>query len=134
MPAGRADIVELIPDPVVVTPPGVRVNVQVPLDGKPLSTTLPVDTVHVGCVTVPITGAVGVVGWVLMITFADDADIQLFALVTVKVRVPDGRPDYVIVVPVPVVITPPGLRVNLHDPVAGNPLNDTLPVPIEHVG
>ena len=35
--------------------------VQVP-DGKPLSTTLPVAVVHVGCVIVPAVGAVGVAG------------------------------------------------------------------------
>lgn len=39
--------VVLVPVPVVV-PPGVRVNVQVPVDGRPLKTTLPVATLHVG--------------------------------------------------------------------------------------
>jgi hypothetical protein len=37
----------LVPVPEVV-PPGVLVNVQVPEDGKPLKTTLPVETAHVG--------------------------------------------------------------------------------------
>ena len=47
--------------PVVVTPPGVLVNVQVPVAGNPFKTTLPVDTEHVGWVIVPTVGAVGVV-------------------------------------------------------------------------
>lgn len=53
-------IVALEPDPVVVFPPGLRVTVQVPA-GSPLSTTLPVETVHVGWVMVPTTGAAGTV-------------------------------------------------------------------------
>jgi hypothetical protein len=55
-------MVVLVPVPVVVVPPGVLVNVQVPDDGNPLKSTLPVDTEHVGCVIVPITGAEGVIG------------------------------------------------------------------------
>jgi hypothetical protein len=44
---------------VVVTSPGLRVIVHVPVDGKPVSLTLPVATAHVGCVIVPITGGEG---------------------------------------------------------------------------
>lgn len=33
--------------------------VQLPVDGRPLNTTLPVGVVHVGWVTTPTTGAVG---------------------------------------------------------------------------
>ena len=51
-------IVVLVPVPVVTVPPGVLVSVQVPDGGKSLKTTLPVATAHVGCVIVPITGAV----------------------------------------------------------------------------
>jgi hypothetical protein len=127
-------MVVLVPVPVVNAPPGVRINVHVPLDGKPLSTTLPVDKVHVGCVTIPITGAVGVEGCAVMTTFADDTDIQLLSLVTVKELVPVERPEMVVLVPVPVVITAPGVRINLHVPLSGNPFNTTLPVPVEHVG
>ena len=58
VPAVRSVIVVLIPVPVTV-PPGVLVNVQVPDAGKPLNSTLPVETVHDGCVEVPMTGAVG---------------------------------------------------------------------------
>jgi len=55
-------MVVLVPEPVVVVPPGVLVSVHVPVAGKPLNTTLPVATAHVGCVIVPTTGAVGVAG------------------------------------------------------------------------
>ena len=53
-------MVLLVPVPVVVVPPGVFVNVQVPVSGKPFNTTLPVDITHVGCVMVPAIGAEGV--------------------------------------------------------------------------
>jgi hypothetical protein len=46
------------PDPLEVMPKGFRVRVQEP-EGKPLSTTLPVETVHVGWVITPTAGAVG---------------------------------------------------------------------------
>ena len=62
MPAGIPGILVLVPLPDVVTAPGVRINVQVPLEGNPLSTTLPVASVHVGWVIAPTTGAVGVTG------------------------------------------------------------------------
>jgi hypothetical protein len=52
-------MVVLVPEPVIVTPPGVRCNVQVPLEGNPLKMTLPVETTHVGCVIAPTTGADG---------------------------------------------------------------------------
>jgi hypothetical protein len=52
-------MVLVVPVPVVVIPPGVLVNVHVPVAGKPLKTTLPVATVQVGCVIVPTTGAEG---------------------------------------------------------------------------
>lgn len=48
VPAASPDIVVLVPDPVVVVPPGVLVKVQVPVAGKPSKTTLPVAIVHVG--------------------------------------------------------------------------------------
>ena len=41
-------MVVLVPDPLVVVPPGVLVKVQLPLAGKPLNTTLPVETAQVG--------------------------------------------------------------------------------------
>jgi hypothetical protein len=48
-----------VPVPSVVIPPGIRVKVQDPIEGKSLNTTLPVDTEQVGCVMAPIVGAVG---------------------------------------------------------------------------
>jgi len=57
--------------------------VQLPA-GRPLRTTDPVATVHVGCVIVPTTGAVGVGGCALITTFAVAVDVQPAALVTVK--------------------------------------------------
>ena len=52
-------IVVVVPDPVVVVPPGVRVSVHVPVPGNPLRTTLPVGTKHVGSVIAPTMGAPG---------------------------------------------------------------------------
>lgn len=51
--------VKLVPDPVYVFPPGVLVNVQVPEDGKPFSTTLPEVVAQLGWVIVPTSGAAG---------------------------------------------------------------------------
>ena len=60
VPAASPEIVVLVPVPEVVVPPGVLVSVHVPDAGKPLNTTLPVPTEHVGWVIVPTVGAVGV--------------------------------------------------------------------------
>lgn len=78
--------------------------------------------------TVPIIGAAGAVGAALITTTADANDIHPASLVTVKVWLPGTRFEIVVVVPVPVV--PPGFIV--HTPVAGRPLNATLPVGAEH--
>lgn len=42
----------------IVVPPGLAVTVHEPDEGKPLNATLPVETLQVGCVIVPTTGAV----------------------------------------------------------------------------
>ena len=76
-------MVVLVPVPVVVVPPGVLVNVHVPDDGNPLKSTLPVDTEHVGCVIVPITGAEGEPDGALMTILADESEVHPDALVTV---------------------------------------------------
>jgi hypothetical protein len=83
VPAASPEIVLLAPVPEVVIPPGILVNVHVPVAGKLPKTTLPVATEHVGCVIVPSVGTVGVAGCVLMITSADAAEMQPEALVTV---------------------------------------------------
>jgi hypothetical protein len=57
VPAARSGIVVLVPDP-LVCPPGDLVSVQLPA-GSPFSSALPVATAHVGCVIIPIVGAVG---------------------------------------------------------------------------
>ena len=48
-----------VPEPVLVTAPGLRVNVHVPVDGNPFRITLPVVMAQVGCVIVPTSGAEG---------------------------------------------------------------------------
>lgn len=83
MPAASPVIVVLLPLPVVVTDPGVRVSVHDPVDGSPLSTTLPVDNAHVGCVIVPTVGAEGVAGCAAINTFDENPEIHPDALVTV---------------------------------------------------
>jgi hypothetical protein len=70
---------------VVVVPPGVRINVQVPVAGKPFKTTLPVATAQVGWVIVPTVGAVGDDGWAVITTLAEAGEIQPEELVTVNV-------------------------------------------------
>ena len=76
-------MVILVPDPVAVVPPGVLVNVQVPVPGRLLRTTIPVRTVHVGCVIVPTVGGDGEEGAVLITILADDEEVHPDALVTV---------------------------------------------------
>ena len=57
MPVDNPVSVVLAVDPLML--PGLMVHVP---EGKPLNTTLPVDTVQVGCVIVPMMGADGVTG------------------------------------------------------------------------
>ena len=78
MPAAKAEIVVAAVLP--ATDPGLIV--QFPA-GKPLRATLPVAAAHVGCVIVPTVGAAGVAGCALITTFADGADVQPDASVTV---------------------------------------------------
>lgn len=115
-------------------PPGIRIRVHVPVDGNPVNITLPVDTVQVGWLMVPITGALGVDDCALITTLVDALEIQPDAFVTVKVKVPVGRPDIFVLLPVPVVVVPPGERVIVHVPVDGNPFNSVLPVATVQVG
>ena len=73
----------LVPDPLVITPPGLRVSVHEPLEGNPLSDTLPVETMHEGWVIVPNTGAEGVTGWALITILLDEDEVQPSEFVTV---------------------------------------------------
>ena len=83
VPVDIVEIVVVVPVPLVVTAPGFRVTVQVPVDGKPLSSTLPVDKIHVGEVMVPIPGATGVSGWASITTLADDKEMHPASLLTI---------------------------------------------------
>jgi len=85
VPVAIPDTVVVVPVPEVVTEPGVLVTVHVPVAGRPLRATLPVATPQVGWVIMPITGAVGVTGCVLITTLADDAEVHPSAFVTVYV-------------------------------------------------
>lgn len=124
----------LIPAPVVVTVPGKRVRVHVPVAGNPLNSTLPVDTLHVGPVIVPTVGVTGIPGWALIRTSEEATEVQPVELPTVNVYVPTSRPEIVFVDPVPEVVNPPGERVRVHVPAAGNPFSTTLPEDMLHVG
>ena len=83
---------------------------------------------------VPTVGAVGADGWALITTLAEAEEIHPEALVTVKVYVPAASNEMVELVPVPVVVVPPGERVRVHVPLAGNPLKTTLPVAKPQLG
>lgn len=134
VPGGIADTVRVTPVPGMVTLPGVLVSVHVPVSGSPLSSTLPVERAQVGCTIVPTIGATGVSGCVLITTFDDDADTHPLELVTVKVYVPGARPVIVVLVPDPVEVWPPGVRVIVQSPDPGRLLSTTLPVGSVHVG
>jgi hypothetical protein len=113
--------------PVPVIAPGLIV--QVPVAGRPFSTTLPVAEAHEdGWVTAPILGAAGVPGGEMIIISVEGRDIHPKSLVMLKLYVPGTR--FVIVVLVPVPLIPPGLIVQ--DPVPGKPFNTTLPVGVPH--
>ena len=73
------------PDKVVLAvEPGMAPGLMVQLPaGKPLKTTLQVDTRQSGCVMVPTMGASGAPGAALMTTSADAGEVHPSALVTV---------------------------------------------------
>lgn len=118
----------------VVIVPGYWISVQMPDEGNPVNSTLPVGNVHVGGVIVPMEGADGVGGCAFTVTFSDGTDMHPVELVTVKVYIPGGIAGIVAVVPELEIVTPPGFLVNVQLPAAGNPLKATLPVDIAHVG
>ena len=85
MPCAKPEIVAVVPVPVVVILPGLRVNVHVPLDGKPFTVTLPVETLQVGCIVVLTEGAVGALGAALIMTLSEAEEVHPAALITEKV-------------------------------------------------
>ena len=82
----------------------------------------------------PTVGVLGVEGAALITTFPLATDTQPSAFVTVNVYVPEDKPDTVVPAPVPVLVTDPGLRVSIHVPIDGKPLNATLPVANAQLG
>jgi hypothetical protein len=79
-------------------------------------------------VIVPTTGADGARGGELITASAEAADVHPSALVTIKLKVPAMSPEMVVLVPVPFVKIPPGLRIKVQVPPEGNPPRTTLPV------
>jgi hypothetical protein len=132
VPQGIGEIVVLVPLPLLVDPPGFCVIVQLPVEGNPLSTTLPVETAHVVCVTVPTTGGCGDGGRGLITAFEDEADVHPASVVTVKVKVPEGRPVTIVVVPIPFTETLSGLLVRVQITPEGKPVSTTLPISPAH--
>jgi hypothetical protein len=76
-------MVVVVPVPVEVDPPGVPVKVHAPVAGKLFKTTLPVGTVHDGCVIAPGVGGEGEGGTVLITILDDDDEIHPDPSVTV---------------------------------------------------
>ena len=75
-------MVVLPPVPVNEDPVESVVNVQVPVTGKPISVTLPVDNVQPGWIIVPATGAAGEGGALPISTRPDNAEVHPNDLVT----------------------------------------------------
>jgi hypothetical protein len=128
VPDGIDDIVTDVPEPEIVTLPGILVIVQLPEAGKPLRITLPVELEHVVWVIVPTTGAVGAAGAGDIVASFDTGDVHPSALVTIKLYVPATSPDTVVLTPVPFVSIEPGFLIRVQVPVAGRLLRTTLPV------
>ena len=84
VPAASPVIVFVVPTPEVVVPPGVLVIIQLPVAGKPLRVTLPVETKQVGCMMAPTIGAGGRVVGCALISTTDAPEVHPTELVTVK--------------------------------------------------
>lgn len=98
-----------------------------------MTTIAAVPTVHVGCSVTAAAGNGGGDGCGF-ITAGFEAGEVPSEVVTVNVQeTPAGRSETVMVVPLPVVISLPGLLVSVHSP-EGSPLRTTLPVGTLHVG
>jgi hypothetical protein len=70
-------IVVVVPVPAIA--PGFIVHVP---DGRPFSTTPPVDPPHDGCVTAPTSGAAGAVGASLIVTVVEAGEMHPGSLIT----------------------------------------------------
>lgn len=127
-------ILQLVPVPVVLISPGFVTIIHEPDEGSPVSSTLPVERLQVGCVTAPVRGAEGNDGGWLITAFAEAADTQPAALLTVKLYVPAFSPVTFMLVPVPVVSWLSGRRVSLQLPSAGSPVSVRLPSGCTHDG
>ena len=68
-----------------------RVKVHVPVLGKPVSETLAVAKVQVGCAATVAVGALGVTGCALMVTLVE-LDVQPWLFLTVTLYVPAATP------------------------------------------
>ena len=84
VPGTIPERVVLVPDPVLVVPPGDIVIVQIPDEGNPFNTILPVAAAQVVWVIVPIEGVDGVGGCVLITTSPEADEVHPGALVTVN--------------------------------------------------
>ena len=70
----------------------------------------------------------------MITTDPDEGDVHPDEFVTVNVYVSSaGRLAIIVVLPEPRVLTFPGVRVMVHEPV-GRPPRETLPVELVHVG
>lgn len=78
VPVANPEMVVVVPEPVIA--PGLIV--QFPA-GKPVKNTLPVATVHDGCVIVPIVGAGGVPGFAIITISAEANEMHPTEFVTV---------------------------------------------------
>lgn len=67
-------------------------------------------------------------------TFGDAVEVQPTEFVTVKLYVPAVSPEIVVAVPLPLVVTTPGIRVIVQLPAAGRPLIAAEPVATVQVG
>lgn len=76
---------------------------------------------------------VGIPG-VEIVTSFDFVEVHPEELVTLKANTPSGRSDIVLLVPVLVDLISSGVRVTVHVPADGNPVNTTLPVGTAYVG
>ncbi len=71
---------------------------------------------------IPTEGDAGVGGWAFIKTLSDGRDVHPVASVTVKVYVPEGSNEIIVVLPVAEIVTPPGLRVNVPGTFGGQPV------------